>query len=68
MTRKSSHDWIADPKFNGLLILDHDGWDRRNFEQSMSELITEEEFHRRVGLSTISIKVSKAFEVAEFTD
>jgi hypothetical protein len=66
--KKSSYDWIADPKFNGLSILDHDGWDRQNFEQSMSELITEEEFNRRVGLSTVSIRMSKAFEVREFTD
>ena len=59
---------MADPKFNGLLILSHDGWGRSNFDQSMAELITEEEFNRRVGLSTISIRISKAFEVMEFTD
>jgi hypothetical protein len=59
---------MADPKFNGLVILDHDGWDRQNFEQSMAELITEEEFNRRVGLSTVSIRMFKTFEVVEFTD
>jgi hypothetical protein len=65
---KTSYEWLADPKFNGLLILDPDGWDRQNYEQSMSELITEVEFNRRVNLSTVSIRISKAFEAVEFTD
>lgn len=35
-----------------VLVLDPDGWDRRNLEESWSELITEAEFQRRLMIST----------------
>lgn len=34
-------------------ILDPDGWDRANFEESWNEKITEAEFHSRLLMSTI---------------
>lgn len=49
---KTSKEWqdIYKDKF---IILDPDGWDRKNFEYSWHyELITEEEFNKRAILST----------------
>lgn len=37
---------------NEVKILDPDGWDRKNFEHSWNELITEDEFNRRLCNST----------------
>lgn len=36
----------------GIEVLDPDGWDRRNFEESWQEAITLEEFMRRASKST----------------
>lgn len=47
---KSSFDWLKDNL--EIQIIDPDGWDRKNLEQSMFELITEYEFYQRVGKST----------------
>jgi hypothetical protein len=66
--KKSTHSWMQDLQYRGLIICDPDGWDRKNLEVSMSEPITREEFERRVRLSTISLKLDKSLEVAEFTD
>ena len=51
---KSSNEW-AKLAFDsrGLVILDPDGWDRRNYEYSFhQELISEEEFENRLLKST----------------
>lgn len=52
--RKTSQEWAKlDPT---VKILDPDGWDRKNFNHSFyEELITKEEFTRRVIQSTIQI-------------
>lgn len=50
--KKSSHEWLKDPRFVNIVIMDPDGWDRRNYEVSMAELITETEFRERVKFST----------------
>lgn len=44
--------WLRDPDFEGITVLDPDGWDRSNFEQSWNEPITCYEFEVRLGLST----------------
>jgi len=49
---KNSKEWRKE--FKELTILDPDGWDRKNFEESWNEPITLEEFKRRVMLSTCS--------------
>lgn len=54
--KRSSYDWLKEERFKHIQILDPDGWDRRNLENSMSELITENEFNKRVNYSTISYK------------
>jgi hypothetical protein len=54
-TLKTSKEWydikrITEPKF---VIMDPDGWNRQNYEYSFNEeLITQDEFNMRVGLST----------------
>ena len=39
----------------GVLILDPDGWDRMNFEESWSTPITRDDFNRRAAESTLMI-------------
>lgn len=36
-------------------VLDPDGWDRANFEQSWAEMISEEEFRARLQRSTTMV-------------
>lgn len=43
-------------------ILDHDGWDRMNFDQSFGEPISLKEFKRRAAESTSIIKDFSFFE------
>jgi hypothetical protein len=51
---KTSRDWLTETK--GLVILDPDGWDRKNFYHSFNEeKITYGEFMRRVQISTIRV-------------
>lgn len=53
--KKSSKDWYAEiPSELGFVIYDPDGWDRSNYEFSFNqELITKEEFVKRVFESTV---------------
>ena len=50
---KSSKNWLKTEKHKKLQIIDPDGWDRKNLEESMLEKITEKEFNKRVMRSTI---------------
>lgn len=51
---KTSDQWLRED-YPRTVILDHGGWDRRNFTYSFyQELITETEFVRRTRLSTIT--------------
>jgi hypothetical protein len=47
--KKTSQDWMTE---FGDMILDPDGWDRSNFDQSWNELITREEYISRRTQST----------------
>ena len=49
--KKSSWYWAEKHK-NRVTVLDHDGWDRRNFYWSMNRAITEAEWGKRVLEST----------------
>jgi len=53
--KKTSEEWHKEViEKDHLEILDPDGWDRKNFEYSFrKELITKEEFDRRLCLSTV---------------
>lgn len=53
---KTSDEWLAQPQYAGITVLDPDGWDRRNFTESWNEKITENEFGKRLGISTVQIK------------
>jgi hypothetical protein len=45
----NSSEWA---KILDVTIMDADGWDRRNFDESWAEKITREEFESRAGRST----------------
>lgn len=47
--KKASDIWCLD---TGIEVLDPDGWDRNNYENSWYEEITREEFIHRAGMST----------------
>ena len=53
MILKTSEKWAKKLLTDDVVILDPDGWDRENFQYSFfEELITQEEFERRVRFST----------------
>ena len=52
MITKTSVEWQEEYK-EDISIIDPDGWDRKNYDYSWNEeLITEEEFWKRVYIST----------------
>lgn len=52
--KKTSAEWINDPIYKDVAVLDPDGWDRTNFKYSWNiELITESEFITRLFKSTL---------------
>jgi hypothetical protein len=48
---KTSQEWCNEL---GLRVIDADGWDRNDFIESWSELISREEFDFRITSSTVS--------------
>lgn len=59
---KTSEEWLKDPQYAGLVILDPDGWDRRadKFDYAwFEEKITNREFEQRVHQSTIKWSLGK---------
>ena len=55
---RTSDEWV---QHTGIGIMDPDGWDRTDFENSWNELISEEEFLRRCYRSTIYMKTYWAY-------
>lgn len=53
MIEKSSAEWFTDPDFEGLYVLDPDGWDRQNFIESWNEKINRDQFENRLHRSTV---------------
>jgi hypothetical protein len=52
---KTSEEW-EEELAEGWIIMDPDGWDRKNFDYSFKEeRITKEEFYKRLSLSTVLI-------------
>lgn len=49
---KSSADWLQEPAYKGIVVMDPDGWDRSNYAVSWAEEITEKEFNKRLVGST----------------
>ncbi len=52
---RTSGEWAT---FFDVIVLDPDGWDRTNFDESWNELISEEVFKARLQRST-SMRVPK---------
>lgn len=52
MVKRTAEGWLKLPEYSHITILDPDGWDRKNFEESWNEFITEEEFQKRLSYST----------------
>ena len=53
---KTSIKWYHQRDNKRVILLDPDGWDRKNFDHSWSEeRVTKQEFERRLGLSTCLI-------------
>lgn len=61
MELKTSDEWTKSKEFDGLIILDPDGWDRQgDFNFSFyKEKITRNEFERRIASSTVLWSFSK---------
>jgi hypothetical protein len=53
----TSDEWRDDPEFMSVVILDYDGWDRRNFQFSFyEELITRDQMRARIAASTCMLE------------
>jgi hypothetical protein len=56
---KTSEQWQADAEHT-YVVLDPDGWDRSNFDFSFyEEMITEQEFMKRLASSTLMISAKQ---------
>ena len=54
MPLKTSKEWSEQREYKNIVILDPDGWDRKNYQYSFyEEMITEGEFYKRLSYSTI---------------
>ncbi len=53
MILKTPDEWLKTGWFADIVVMDPDGWDRRNLDKSWAEKITESEMARRVCASTI---------------
>lgn len=52
---KTSQEWL-DILYPGTIVMDPDGWDRKNFEKNWNEKINKEEFEKRLCYSTCIMK------------
>ena len=53
---KTSQEWFEqlENKYPGFVVMDPDGWDRKNYQFSWhKEMISKEEFEKRLLISTI---------------
>lgn len=51
---RTPDEWLQQPPYKGIVVMDPDGWDRENYAASWGEPITEAEFNRRLCQSTCS--------------
>jgi uncharacterized protein with von Willebrand factor type A (vWA) domain len=56
---KSSQEWLQEiqENFPQVVVLDPDGWDRKNYQESWNEPITREEFEKRFSMSTVQVPI-----------
>lgn len=62
--KRQPEDWMMQPEFAGVTILDPDGWDRTNWEESWSIALTLEEMQTRVSRCTVQILPSSPMHPA----
>lgn len=56
MDLRTADEWLKHPEYEGTIVLDPDGWDRKNFTTSWAEAISRIEFDKRLMGSTIMLK------------
>lgn len=61
-SKKPSQDWLREPQYLRVTIIDPDGWDRRNFSDSWNEEITETEFRARLMMSSVIWRPAHSME------
>ncbi len=57
--KKCADDWLREPQYHAVSVIDPDGWDRKNYKASWAEEITEQEFYQRLLNSTCRIRPAK---------
>lgn len=50
--KRTADGWLKLQEYSHITVLDPDGWDRQNFQESWNEFIIEEEFNKRLSYST----------------
>lgn len=62
-------EWLDTDEFKGIIIMDPDGWDRRNFEESWNTPIDKHEFLCRLSQCTLtlSLKQAEAYERDQYS-
>lgn len=50
---KTPDEWLATDHFEGVKVLDPDGWDRKDFERTWAQKITYPEMLKRLSKSTV---------------
>lgn len=53
MERKTPDEWLADPKYAGIVITRPEGWDLMDFATDWSRPLTDDEFFARLCRSTV---------------
>lgn len=57
---KTSEIWMNDKEYSHIIIMDPDGWDRKDYEYSFNvEEITKKEFNKRLMHSTVQFNKGK---------
>ena len=59
---KTADEWLQHSDFKHVCLMDPDGWDRKNFDESWAEKITRSEFEERLMHSTVIYDASKRGE------
>ena len=51
--RRTPDEWLKDPQFHGIKVMDPDGWDRKNLAEDWAKPLTLNEMWDKVNESTI---------------
>ena len=57
-TKRTPQEWINDTKYEGIEILDPNGWDRQNFKTSWNEPINQQTFEHRLAMCKLTISAT----------